>query len=219
MPQIIALWCVPGVQASGITRIMQNAQHYSCHETPFAEAWYQGESPLWPAYEKSDPTTPGLSLDSVLTALDAQARHRDLFVWDSPHFLSTFWNNETVSLFTHCFLICEPGAALQAADGHRVTTADVEDAFDQQRRLFDHVSDVTHDIPLVIDCAALAKDPKGMAKVWTTAIGLRDVPLTFHGLASQPNPVDLNALSDAAKNVYLRTRPHYDHLAQYQLKA
>lgn len=244
MSNILGLWTVPHAKAEGLELMMRQRGDLLCYHEPFGAAWHQGESPLWRGYRKGDKTVAGLTLDSVLVALDQQSRNRDIFVKDLPLYVSHMLNREILGLFRHTFLIRDPAKVILSLNETNPDFDEADLGYDALRKMFDRVTDNDAYPPTVIDSDDLAADPVGTLSAWCAAAGLPFMPealtwgvtpprtpdwwdagsvldaaKTAGGLiAEEPVFPALNTLPSRATNFYLRAKTVYDHMSQYKLR-
>jgi len=244
MPDILAVWSVPEANTEVFEWMMHQRRDIRCYHEPFGQAWHQGESPLKPTYQKGDLTIEGLSLDSVLLALEHQSHNNTLFIKELPHVLSTVFNTEVLTLFNRSFFIRDPAKTILAkrADGEPIDDKSL--GFEELRELFDRILLATSCPSPVVDYDALMEDPPGIVEQWCNTVGLGFEPDALScpdtpshtspwwrdqaklaqvqadgGLTPAPQePINLADLPSDATGAYLRAKVHYDYLSQYRLK-
>ncbi|MEM7044740.1 MAG: sulfotransferase family protein, partial [Pseudomonadota bacterium] len=110
--KILALWAVPRSTSTAFEWMMRQRGDMTCFHEPFGEAWYQGETPLWPRATPDSIRTPGLTLETVLEKLKTTAAEAPVFSKDFPHYVDHMWTEEMLDLFTHSFLIRDPAKTI-----------------------------------------------------------------------------------------------------------
>lgn len=245
MHRIVALWAVPRSTSTAFEWMMRERGDLRCFHEPYGEAWYQGETPLWPRVTAASKRTPGLTLDSVTETLKAAADNGPVFTKDFPHYIDHMWDDALLSVFIHSFLIRDPAKTITSMYDKWPDFHEKEVGFPEQRALFDRLADRTGAPPPVIDSDDLLENPAGIVAAWCDAVGIRFLPEAlswepgprdevswwdsgvFHanlrasdGLKPQPRKyIDLDDAPPRVRQVYDRMRPHYDHLFPYRLKA
>ena len=134
MHKIIALWAIPRSTSTAFEWMMRQRGDLDCLHEPFGEAWYQGETPLWPRYKKGEKTTPGLTLQTTWSDIKNRAKEKDVFIKDFPTIL-TICDPEFLSHFTHSFLIRDPSKTITSMYDKWPDFNELEVGFPEQRAL------------------------------------------------------------------------------------
>ncbi|MBS1256571.1 MAG: hypothetical protein MAG581_02396 [Deltaproteobacteria bacterium] len=245
MNKILVLWAVPRSTSTAFEWMMRQRGDMQCFHEPFGEAWYQGESPLWPRLTADSKRTPGLTIESVWKKLRNAASKGPVFSKEFPHYIMHLQNSEFLSHFNHSFLIRDPAKTISSMYKHWPDFHIKETGFAEQRELFDILRENTGNHPPVFDSDDLLTNPRQMVKIWCSAVGIpfleealswepgaRDEVSwwdggSFHanlrnsdGLkAQQSEPVDISGFPDRVKEIYEIMLPHYKHLYKYRLTA
>ncbi|MGP6089374.1 sulfotransferase-like domain-containing protein [Antarctobacter jejuensis] len=244
MHKIIALWAVPRSTSTAFEWMMRQRGDLDCLHEPYGEAWYQGEDPFWPRYCEGDKTTPGLTLDSVWSDIQARAEKGPVFLKDFPHYINHVWTPSFLSHFTHAFLIRDPAKTITSIHNKWPDYDETELGFPEQRALFDLLTALNGTPPPVIDSDDLLADPHAMVEKFCEAVGIPflEQALTwapggdpsahswwdggsFHhnlaqstGLTPQPRRyVDIAEAPPRVRQSHKRMKPHYDHLYRHRL--
>jgi adenylylsulfate kinase len=246
MNRIIALWAVPRSTSTAFEWMMRQRGDLDCLHEPFGEAWYQGEDPLWPRFTAGEKTTPGLSIESVWSDIQARAEKSPVFLKDFPHYINHMWTPEFLGNFTHAFLIRDPAKTIPSIYDKWPDFDELEVGFPEQRALFDLLWALNGKPPAVIDSDDLLEAPEEITRTFCEAVGIPFMreALTweaggdpsehswwdggsFHanlakstGLKPQARKyVDLADAPERVRRVYRRMKPHYDHLYQHRRTA
>lgn len=244
MPKILALWAVPRSTSTAFEWMMRVRGDMTCFHEPFGEAWYQGESPLWPRVQPDSVRTPGLTLESVWEMLQATAKKEAVFSKDFPHYIDHLWSDDFLTSFNHSFLIRDPAKTLTSMFKHWPHFHPKEVGFPEQRHLFDRLCDQLGTVPPVIDSDDLLEDPVRMVELYCHAVGIPFIAEalswepgareevswwdggSFHenlrhsdGLKPQKRQyIDISDAPSRVKAIYESCLPHYEHLYQHRLK-
>ena len=244
MHKILALWAVPRSTSTAFEWMMRQRGDMECFHEPFGEAWYQGEAPLWPRTTADSVRTPGLTLDTVLTTLKHAACKVPVFSKDFPHYITSIWTDEWLSLFNHSFLIRDPAKTITSMFAKWPEFHESEVGFLEQRKLFDRLCDQVGQVPPVIDSDDLLENPYSMVECWCNAVQIPFLPAalswepgardevswwdggSFHanlrnsnGLKQQQRKyIDITEAPDRVKQIYEMVLPHYQHMYQYRLR-
>lgn len=245
MHKIIALWAVPRSTSTAFEWMMRQRGDLDCLHEPLGEAWYQGESPLWPRVTADSLRTPGLTLESVWSDLQKRAQTHSVFSKDFPHYVDHMWTDERLDLFTHSFLIRDPAKTITSMYDKWPDFHEKEVGFPEQRELFDRVAQKYGKAPPVIDSDDMLENPHKIISLWSQAVGIpfmaealswepgaRDEVSwwdggSFHanlrnsdGLKPQKRSqyIDITAAPDRVKDVYERMIPHYKHLYEHRIR-
>jgi hypothetical protein len=246
------LWATPRSTSTAFEWMMRMRGDLACFHEPFGEAWYQGDDARAPRLTAASPRKPGLSFASVRQRLQQAARKQPVFIKDMPQFTEHLWSDGFLDEFRHAFLIRDPARVL--ASLHRSWQRSNNEAgftrneigFDEQRALFDRLSQRDGRAPVVIDSDDLLSDPPTMVRVYCAAIGIpfiaealswepgcRSEVLWYDGddsiwheslknsdgLKAQPGkPVDIAALPTRLQDLYADFMPHYQHLHAHRLR-
>lgn len=245
MHRILALWAVPRSTSTAFEWMMRQRGDLTCFHEPFGEAWYQGENPLWPRVTAESLRTPGLTLESVLQELKAEAAKGPVFIKDFPHYVDHLWDDDFLDLFNHSFLIRDPAKTITSIYDKWPDFDEKEVGFAEQRALFDRLCDLRGAPPPVLDSDDLLEQPARMVELWCGAVGIpfiaealswepgaRDEVSwwdggSFHanlrnsdGLKPQTRKyVEMDDAPERVKEVYQRALPHYRQLHRFRLKA
>ena len=244
MHRILALWAVPRSTSTAFEWMMRQRGDMQCFHEPFGEAWYQGETPMWPRFRDGDVRTPGLTLESVWTGLQAAAEAGPVFSKDFPHYIDHMWTDTFLDHFTHSFLIRDPAKTITSMFDKWPDFHEKEVGFAEQRELFDRICDRAGEAPPVLDSDDLLEDPHGMVEAWCNAVGIpfmaralswepgaRDEVSwwdggSFHanlrnsdGLKPQKRKyVDISDAPDRVQEIHAAVLPHYEHLHGHRLR-
>ena len=251
MHKIHVLWATPRSTSTAFEWMMRMRGDMACFHEPFGEAWYMGDDARAPRLTGDSPRKPGLTYNSVLDKLKLAAAKRPVFSKDMPQFTQHLWTNEFLDLFEHSFLIRDPAKVLSSlkrsydkSGDHDGFTA-TEIGFEQQRLLFDQLTEKHSRSPVVIDSDDLLADPVRMVESYCNAIGIEFIEKALSwspgdrgdvlwydnddsiwhaslrnsdGLKPQPNKtIVLEDLPDEMQAQYYDFLPHYQHLHQYRL--
>ncbi|MEM9343698.1 MAG: sulfotransferase family protein [Pseudomonadota bacterium] len=244
MHKIIVLWAVPRSTSTAFEWMMRQRGDLDCLHEPFGEAWYQGEDPLWPRFQDGDKTTPGLTLDSVWTDIQARARAGPVFLKDFPHYVNHLWTPDFLAQMTHAFLIRDPAKTISSLYAKWPDFDETEVGFPEQRALFDLLWALHGSPPPVIDSDDLLEAPEAMVSAFCGAVGIPFLPDalswepggnpdahswwdggSFHhnlanstGLKAQPRRyVEVADAPIRVQRVHRRMKPHYTHLYAHRL--
>ena len=241
--RIVALWAVPRSTSTAFEGMMRQRGDMDCFHEPYGEAWYQGETPLWPRWRPGDVTTPGLTLESVDRMLAETARERPVFIKEFPHYVETIRTDAFLDRFVHSFLIRDPAKTVASIVKHWPDVHPKELGFREQRALFERLAERDGTPPPVIDSDDLLEDPHGVVAAWCAAVGIPFVERalswepgardevswwdggSFHetlrnsdGLKPQPRRhADLSQASDFAKRLHEEVLPDYEALHPHRL--
>ena len=245
MARIVALWAVPRSTSTAFEWMMRQRGDMACFHEPYGEAWYQGETPLWPRVTENSLRTPGLTLESVHTTLLQSARKQATFIKDFPHYLDHIWNDDFLSNFVHSFLIRDPAKTITSMFAKWPDFHEKEVGFPEQRALFDRIVDKTGSPPPVIDSDDMLEDPVTMVAAWCNGVG---IPFVRSALSWQPGArdevswwdggsfhanlrdsdglkpqkrsgyVELSNAPDRVRQVYEKMMPHYEHLHRHRIR-
>ncbi|MEM9330535.1 MAG: sulfotransferase family protein [Pseudomonadota bacterium] len=244
MNKILALWAVPRSTSTAFEWMMRQRGDLKCFHEPYGEAWYQGETPLWPRATQDSVRTPGLTIESVHQTLLQAASVGPVFIKDFPHYLDHMWDDEFLSNFNHSFLIRDPAKTITSMYNKWPDFHEKEVGFAEQRQLFDKLMQSTGTPPSVIDSDDLLEDPFRMVELWCGSVGIEFIPDalswepgprdevswwdggSFHanlrdsdGLKPQKRKyVELDALPNRVLEVYQSALPHYEHLFAHRLQ-
>jgi len=244
MHKIVALWAVPRSTSTAFEWMMRQRGDMDCLHEPFGEAWYQGEDPLWPRFKPGDKTTPGLSLDSVWSDIQARATEKPIFLKDFPHYINHMWTPHFLAHFTHAFLIRDPAKTISSMYDKWPDFDETEVGFPEQRALFDLLHALHGTPPPVIDSDDLLERPDATVKAFCNAVDIPFMPEalswdagvdtsayswwdggSFHanlkastGLRRQDRRyVEIADAPERVQRVHRRMKPHYDHLFQHRI--
>jgi len=224
--------------------MMRQRGDMKCFHEPFGEAWYQGETPLWPRATADSVRIPGLTLDTVLATLKDAACKGSVFSKDFPHYITNIWTDEWLDLFNHSFLIRDPAKTITSMFAKWPDFHESEVGFVEQRKLFDYLCDQTGQAPPVLDSDDLLEYPHSMVESWCNAVQISFLPTalcwepgardevswwdggSFHanlvnsdGLKQQQrNYVDISEAPDRVKQIYEMVLPHYQHMYTHRLR-
>ena len=223
-----------------------------CFHEPYGEAWYQGDEARAPRLDADSRRKPGLSFASVLAKLQQAAGQRPVFLKDMPQFTDHLWSGKFLQQFQHSFLIRDPAKILSSLQrswdksGDTVGFTRNEIGFDEQRQLFDILTQRHGEVPVLIDSDDLLEDPESMIARYCEAVGIpfiasalswqpgsRSEVLWYDGDASiwheslknsdglkaQPrSPVEINDLPARLQDLYYDFLPHYQHMHAHRLQ-
>ena len=242
--RILALWAVPRSTSTAFEWMMRQRGDLICFHEPYGEAWYQGETPLWPRVTADSVRTPGLTLESVDQMLNLEAQRDNVFIKDFPHYVSHMWDQDWLARFNHSFLIRDPAKTISSMYNKWPDFHPKEVGFAEQRMLFDMLTEIQGSPPPVIDSDDLLEQPHIMVDRWCQAVGIEFMPEalswepgardevswwdggSFHanlknsdGLKPQPRRyVEVNEAPDRVQEVYGENLPHYEHLYAHRIK-
>lgn len=246
MNRIVVLWAVPRSTSTAFEWMMRQRGDMQCFHEPYGEAWYQGETPLWPRLTEESKRTPGLTLDSVTETLKGAADRGPVFSKDFPHYIEKIWDHDLLSMFTHSFLIRDPAKTITSMYHRWPDFHEKEVGFPEQRRLFDMIADRLGSSPPVIDSDDMLENPVSLGEAWCEAVdipfiesalrwepGARDEVSwwdggSFHanlrdsdGLKAQARSqyIAIDDMPERVKAVYEKMMPHYEHMYSYRLRA
>ncbi len=252
MHPIHVLWATPRSTSTAFEWMMRTRGDMACFHEPFGEAWYQGDDARAPRLTADSPRKPGLTFASVLEKLRRAAEIRPVFSKDMPQFTDHMWNKKFLANFRHSFLIRDPAKVLASLNrswtksGNTTGFARHEIGFDEQRKLFDILSDIDGAPPPLIDSDDLLEDPYQVVAAYCTAIGIPFVPEALSwqpgdrgevlwydsddsiwhetlknsdGLKPQRRKTaDISELPMRLQDLYRSFLPHYQHLHRHRLK-
>ena len=251
MFKIHVLWATPRSTSTAFEWMMRMRGDMACFHEPFGEAWYMGDDARAPRLTDDSPRKPGLSFTSVMTKIKSAAENRPVFSKDMPQFTEHLWTQDFLGNFQHGFLIRNPAKVLSSlqrsyekSGDHEGFTA-TEIGFEQQRRLFDLLSQLHGDPPVVIDSDDLLDDPHQVVERYCSAVGIPFIAKALSwkpgdrsdvlwydnddsiwhetlrnsdGLKPQPcKSISLDDLPPEMQKLYAQFQPHYQHLYQYRL--
>lgn len=222
---------------------MRERGDFDCLHEPFGEAWYQGETPLWPRFRPGEKTTPGLTIESVWADIQRRAERGPVFLKDFPHYIAHMWTDELLAPLTHAFLIRDPAKTITSIYDKWPDFDAGEVGFPEQRALFDRIAEAGTPPP-VIDSDDLLENPETMTALWCEAV---DIPFLKSALSWEPGPrdevswwdggsfhanlrasdglkpqkrkyVELDAAPERVRDVHAQMKPHYDHLYAHRLR-
>ena len=252
MHKIFILWATPRSTSTAFEWMMRMRRDMACFHEPFGEAWYMGDDARAPRLTKDSPRKAGLSYNSVLDKLTHTAEKHPVFSKDMAQFTQHLWSDEFLDKFEHSFLIRDPAKVLSSlkhsydkSGDHDGFTA-TEIGFEQQRLLFDLLTEKNKKPPVVIDSDDLLTNPVVMVNTYCKAIGIPFIEeaLTWSpgdrgdvlwydnddsiwhqslrnsdGLKPQPRKIiDLEDLPETMQRLYDDFLPHYQHLFSYRLR-
>jgi len=245
MHKIIALWAVPRSTSTAFEHMMKQRGDLDCLHEPFGEAWYHGETPMWPRFPEGGETRPGLSLEGVWEDIKARAEKGPVFIKDFPNYISHMWDEEFLSHFTHAFLIRDPAKTITSMHDKWPDFDELEIGFPEQRALFDLLTAIHGRRPFVIDSDDLLENPAAVTRAFCEAV---DIPFIeealtweaggkpsdhswceggkFHanlaqstGLAPQERKyVDLGNTPRRVQRIHFRMMPHYTHMHTHRVR-
>ena len=252
MHDILFLWATPRSTSTAFEWMMRMRGDMACFHEPFGEAWYQGDDARAPRLSADSPRKPGLSFDSVQQKLHRTARLRPVFAKDMPQFTDHLWDADFLGQFRHSFLIRDPAKVLASLDrswaksDYRNVFTRHEIGFDEQRRLFDLLSQQSGEKPVVIDSDDLLENPEAMVSAWCEAMSIPFIAEALHwepgsrnevlwydsddniwhetlknsdGLKPQPRKsADVSELPPELQDLYRDFLPHYHHLHAFRLQ-
>ncbi len=251
MHDIIILWATPRSTSTAFEWMMRMRGDMACFHEPFGEAWYQGDDARAPRLTPESPRKPGLTSAGVLERLRAAAQKHPVFSKDMPQYTDHMWGEDFFARFRHSFLIRDPAKVLASLQRSYVKTGSAgfernEIGFDEQRRLFDLLSERDGTPPTVLDSDDLLEDPYRMVEAWCAAMGVPFIPEALSwepgsrhevlwydgddsiwhetlrnsdGLKPQPSkPVDIGDLPERLQDLYHDVLPHYRHLRSHRLR-
>jgi len=252
MNPIYVLWATPRSTSTAFEWMMRMRGDMACFHEPFGEAWYQGDNARAPRLTADSPRKPGLDFDTVLARMQAAALKRPVFSKDMPQFTDHLWRGDFLDGFEHSFLIRDPAKVLASLHRSWIKLGDEEGftrneiGFDEQRVLFDLLSEKSGAAAVVIDSDDLLADPPAMVAKYCSAIGVpfiaealswepgsRGEVLWYDsddsiwheslknsdGLKAQPrNHVDIADLPARLRALYDGFLPHYQHLYAHRLR-
>ena len=246
MANIVALWAVPRSTSTAFEWMMRQRGDITCLHEPFGEAWYQGEVPLWPRVRDDSLRVPGLTLESVWDTMRNLAKKGPVFSKDFPHYIDHMWDDEMLSHFTHSFLIRNPAMTITSMSDKWPDFHEKEVGFAEQRELFERLMDKTGSPPPVIDSDDLLENPDAIVSAFCNSVGIPFLPKamswkagkdpsahswwdggSFHANLAQSTGlkpqirryVDIADTPERVQRVYMRMKPHYEHLYQHRIKA
>ena len=252
MNPIHVLWATPRSTSTAFEWMMRMRGDLACFHEPFGEAWYQGDDARAPRLDENSPRKPGLSSTSVMEKLAETAQKRPVFIKDMPQFTDHLWDDAFFDRYQHSFLIRDPAKVL--ASLHRSWSKSDHPGFtrneigvDEQRLLFDRLTEKYGSTPVVIDSDDLLEDPPTMVERYCNAIGIpfiaealswepgsRNEVLWYDGDDSvwheslknsdglKPQPrreTSVEELPQRLQDLYYDFLTHYQHLHQYRLTA
>jgi len=205
-----------------------------------------------PRLNDASPRKAGLSFDTVLAKIQAAARQRPVFSKDMAQFTDHLWDGGFLHNFEHSFLIRDPAKVLASLHRSWVKSGNDEGftrneiGIDEQRRLFDLLSDRLGNSPVVIDSDDLLENPAAMVEQYCIAIGVpfiagalnwepgsRSEVLWYdgddsiwhetlknsNGLRAQARKkVAIDNLPTKLQDLYHEFLPHYQHLHRHRLR-
>ena len=246
MHKIIALWAVPRSTSTAFEWMMRQRGDLDCLHEPFGEAWYQGEDPFWPRFTTGEKTTPGLTIESVWSDIQARAEKGPVFIKDFPHYINHMWTPEFLSHFTHAFLIRDPAKTISSMYDKWPDFDELEVGFPEQRALFDLLTALNGKPPPVIDSDDLLENPDAMVAGFCEAVGIPFLPDALHwepgadtgdyswwdggsfhanlrastGLKPQVRRyIEVADAPERVRRVHRRMQPHYAHLFGHRIRA
>lgn len=252
MNKIYILWATPRSTSTAFEWMMRMRGDMACFHEPFGEAWYLGDDARAPRLTKDSPRRAGLSYSSVLEKISRAAINHPVFSKDMAQFTQHLWTPEFLDLFEHSFLIRDPAKVLSSlkrsydkSGDHEGFTA-TEIGFEQQRLLFDILTEKNARPPVVIDSDNLLAEPAIMVESYCNAIGIPFIEKALSwtpgdrgdvlwydnddsiwhqslrnsdGLKPQPRKtIDLQDLPSNMQRLYDDFLPHYQHLYQHRLR-
>ncbi len=245
MHPIIVLWAIPRSTSTAFEWMMRMRRDFTCFHEPFGEWWYQGEGAPWPRIKSDSPRIPGLTFDSVQDRLLKAARQGPVFIKDFPHYVEQAWDQQFLSHFRHSFLIRDPAKVATSMYRHWPDFELKEIAIMEQRALFDHLTEMSGEVPPLIDSDDLLENPQGVVRAWCDGVNIpyKSEALSWEpgersevswydggswhgnlrnstGLESQPcQTVDIGEVPNRVKEIYQTVLPHYNYMYQFRLGA
>ncbi|MGI9463676.1 MAG: hypothetical protein ACR2OM_07045, partial [Aestuariivirgaceae bacterium] len=189
MHPIHVLWATPRSTSTAFEWMMRMRGDMACFHEPFGEAWYQGDDARAPRLTAESVRKTGLTFAAALEKLQGAAEQRPVFSKDMPQFTDHMWTEDFLAHFQHSFLIRDPAKVLASLNRSWIKSGNTtgferhEIGFDEQRRLFDLLSNIAGSPPPVIDSDDLLEDPHGMVAAYCNAIG---VPFISEALEWEP---------------------------------
>ena len=197
----IALWCVIRSRSTAFERMIEQRGDHRCHHEPFGDVWYNGENPGCPPQRVKN-RTPGLTIESRLAELDADAAEAPVFFKDMSEYVLHIADDAFIDRFDHTFLIRDPARTVPSIFDKWPDFELSETGFAEQREMFDRVCQRTGTTPPVIDAEELMADTPGMVAAWCAAMGIEYLP---HALYWQTEDRDYSWYDGGAWHDNLRS--------------
>ena len=216
-----------------------------CFHEPFGEAWYQGDDAKWPRLDDNSPRKTGLTFESVMNNLVNASKKKPVFSKDMPQFTDHLWSTDFFNRFKHSFIIRDPAKVLTSCHRNWSEFYNNEIGFNQQRELFDRLSDQFGKAPPIIDSDDLLSNPHAMVEKYCEAVDIAfiesvlswkpversevlwyDTEGVWHenlkksdGLKPQPvKPADISKTPHWVQDMYKEFLPHYEYMLQFRIK-
>ena len=169
MTAILALWAIPRSTSTAFEWMMRQRGDFNCVHEPFGEAWYFGTDRRAPRQNVTEPK-PGLSFESVWTALREDAARGPVFMKDFPHYVEHIADDAFLDHFRHSFLIRDPARMLPSMYDKWPDFQVGETGYEEQHVLFNRISERNGAPPPVIDSDDLLTDPHGTVRTYCEAV-------------------------------------------------
>ncbi|HET6906034.1 MAG TPA: hypothetical protein VFH52_03695 [Rhodanobacteraceae bacterium] len=182
----IAMWSGPRNISTAMMRAWENRQDTAVVDEPFYAHYLQATGVNHPGREEvlKSQSTDAKEVAAMLTGPIPDGKP----IWYQKHMTQHMLPDmplDWLDQVTNCFLIRDPEQVVASFTIQRPDAAAWELGFEQQARLFDHVSNKLGHAPPVIDAADVLKDPCGTLGALCAKLG---IPFTDRMLHWPPGP-------------------------------
>ncbi len=173
----IALWGHPRSLSTALERSFMERSDFKVFHEAFSYVYFMNERPVAIPHKHPDPDHPR-TYQGVKAMMEAARCHQPVFHKDFPYHVIDHLLADPGYLLSNVntFLVRDPEeAVLSHANVDPYLTRDVL-GYAELARLFDEVANLTGEIPLVIDAADLARDPKAILRAYCDSVGIAFMP-------------------------------------------
>ena len=177
MQRLIFLWCHPRSLSSAVERSMlERGDMASLHE-PFLYLYYVHDAKRRLPHHDIDRERPA-SYEDIRSMILDTARTRPVFVKDMCYYVGDYIHADEgfIRRMTSTFLIRDPERSIPSYYRLDPGVTLEEIGCEAQYRHFERVSEITGEIPVVIDAADLAEDAAGTLRAYCRALELPFMP-------------------------------------------
>jgi hypothetical protein len=238
----IAMWSGPRNISTAMMRSWENREDTTVIDEPFYACYLRETGVDHPGRDEvmAAQSTDPAAVERLLTGAIPEGKS----IWYQKHMtqhMLPHMSLQWLDALTHCFLIREPAAVVASFTRNRPDAATWELGFEQQSRLFDHVSNRLGRAPPVVDARDVLENPRGILAALCARIGIAFSERMLHWPAGprasdgvwaphwyaaveqstgfapyEPARVELDAFQSALAD---QCRPFYERLARYRIAA
>ena len=172
-PLRIAMWSGPRNISTAMMRAWENREDTAVVDEPFYAHYLAATGVDHPGREDvlASQSTDAAKVAAMLTGPAPGGKP----IWYQKHMTQHMLEDmplDWLDELANCFLIRDPRAVVASFTIQRPDAAAWELGFEQQARLFDHVSDRLGRAPPVLDAADVLKDPRGTLRALCAELGI-----------------------------------------------